>query len=457
MNQPFPRRILVANRGEIARRIIATARRLGVETVAVHHQVDAGLPGVAEADLAREITGEPPVAAYLDIEQIVRVATETGADAVHPGYGFLAENADFARAVEAAGLTWVGPSPDAITAMGDKVEARNRVAAAGVPVSGGAGAALSDVDEAVREAERIGYPVMVKASGGGGGIGMTIARDADAVRKEFARTQAIAARSFGSDRVFLERFVESARHIEVQVLGLADGTILTLGERDCSVQRRNQKLVEEAPALGLDPVVRQRLHDAAVNAASAVGYRNAGTVEFLVDARTQEFVFLEMNTRIQVEHPVTELIHGVDLVEQQLSIAAIGTVTPGFAPRQHGHAIEFRLCAEDPVRFFPSPGPIEEWEEPCGDGIRIDSGYRAGLAVTPHFDSLIAKICVFGENREAALERAREALDGFAVGPLRTNLPFLRDLVDRPEFTGGGYDTGIVAAVTSRPAASTRR
>lgn len=457
MNQPFPRRLLVANRGEIARRIIRTARRLGVETVAVHHPVDTGLPYVGEADEARELTGTPPVAAYLDTQQIINVAKETGADAVHPGYGFLAENADFARAVEAAGLTWVGPSPDAIAAMGDKVEARNRVAAAGVPVSGGAGSVLADADEAVLAAERLGYPVMVKASGGGGGIGMTIARDADSVRKEFERTQAIAARSFGSDRVFLERFVESARHIEVQVLGLADGTVRTLGERDCSVQRRNQKLVEEAPAPGLDPVVRQRIFDAAANAARAVGYRNAGTVEFLVDARTQEFVFLEMNTRIQVEHPVTELVHGVDLVEQQLSIAVTGTVTPGFAPRERGHAIEFRLCAEDPVRFFPSPGPIEQWEEPHGAGIRVDSGYQAGLAVTPHFDSLMAKICVHGEDRETAIERAKDALDAFTVGPLRTNLPFLRDLLDRPEFIEGGYDTGIVAALTSRPAASTRR
>lgn len=457
MQQRFPRRLLVANRGEIARRIIATARRLGIGTVAIHHRVDADLPYVAEADIACEVTGDQPVGAYLDIDQIVRIAVESGADAIHPGYGFLAENTGFARAVVAAGLTWVGPSPEAISAMGDKVEARNRVAAAGVPVSGGAGQALSDSAEAVAEAERLGYPVMVKAAGGGGGIGMTIARDAEAVRKEFDRTQAIAARSFGTNRIFLERFVESARHIEIQVLGLADGTILTLGERDCSVQRRHQKLVEESPALGLDPEVRQRLHDSAANAARAVGYRNAGTVEFLVDARTQEFVFLEMNTRIQVEHPVTELTHGVDLVEQQLSIAATGSVTARFAPRPRGHAIEFRLCAEDPVRFFPSPGPIEQWEEPSGDGIRVDAGYRAGLAVTPHFDSLIAKICVFAEDRDRALERAREALAGFTIGPLRTNLPFLRELVDHPEFAAGGYDTNIVAAVTSRPTASTGR
>lgn len=457
MEHQFPRRLLVANRGEIARRIISTARRLGVETVAIHHGVDVGLPYVTEADVAREITGDQPVGAYLDIDQIVRVSVESGADAVHPGYGFLAENAGFARAVVDAGMTWVGPSPEAITAMGDKVAARNHVAAAGVPVSGGAGDTVQDADAAVTEAERIGYPVMVKAAGGGGGIGMTIARDADAVRTAFDRTQAIAVRSFGSGRIFLERFIESARHIEVQVLGLADGTIHTLGERDCSVQRRHQKLVEEAPALGLDPDVRQRLHDAAASAARAVGYRNAGTVEFLVDARTQEFVFLEMNTRIQVEHPVTELTHGIDLVEQQLSIAVTGSVTPGFAPRQRGHAIEFRLCAEDPVRFFPSPGPIEQWEEPRGDGIRVDAGYHAGLAITPFFDSLIAKICVVAEDRDAALDLARTALDGFTVGPLRTNLPFLRGLVDRPEFTAGGYDTGIVAAVTSRPTASTER
>ncbi|MEV0057119.1 biotin carboxylase N-terminal domain-containing protein [Saccharopolyspora shandongensis] len=449
MNQ-FPKRLLVANRGEIARRILLTARKAGIETVVVHHPVDQDLPFVSEADVAVALEAEAPVKAYLDQNQIVQIGLWTGAEAVHPGYGFLSENPDFARAVRAAGMCWVGPPPEAIAAMGDKVEARNRVAAAGVPVSGGVGDVLRNAEDAVAEANRIGYPVMVKASGGGGGIGMTVARDDDQLRKAFASARSMSERSFGSDRIFVERFVEAARHIEVQVLGLDDGSILTLGERDCSTQRRHQKLVEETPAPGLNPEVRARLLDAAVVAARSVDYRNAGTVEFLLDTATDEFVFLEMNTRIQVEHPVTELTHGVDIVEQQLSIAWTGATTPDFAPEPEGHAIEFRLCAEDPVRFFPSPGPIDEWVEPSGPGIRVDSGYRAGLSVTPHFDPMIAKICVSGRDRNEALERARGALDGFLVGPVRTNLPFLRRLLNSPEFIRGSYDTSIVATVTSR-------
>ncbi|MFC6707125.1 acetyl-CoA carboxylase biotin carboxylase subunit [Flexivirga alba] len=443
----FPKSVLVANRGEIARRIIRTARRLGVEAIAAHHLVDAGLPFVSEADRAVELTGESPVRAYLDGEQIIAAALAAGATAIHPGYGFLAENADFARSVAAAGLLWVGPSPEAIAQMGDKVTSRAVVAAAGVPVSGEPGEALADADEAVSEAQRIGYPVMVKASGGGGGIGMAVARDEAALRKAFESTQSMAVRSFGSDRVFVERFVANARHIEVQVLGTADGTIVTLGERDCSTQRRHQKLVEESPAANLDPQVRDRMQEAAVRAASAVGYLNAGTVEFLLDTLTGDFVFLEMNTRIQVEHPVTELVQGVDLVEQQLSIAQTGRVTEEFAPEPHGHAIEIRVCAEDPVRFFPSPGPIDEWVEPSGPGVRVDAGYCAGSEVTSYFDPMIAKICVHGADRVEAIERARAALGDLVVGPLQTNVPFLSKLLASEEFASGTYDTNIVANV----------
>ena len=361
----------------------------------------------------------------------------------------LSENADFAEAVENAGLCWVGPSAEAITAMGDKVRARNLVAAAGVPVSGGAGDVLLSADEAVEAADLLGYPVMLKATGGGGGIGMTVLRDPDALRKAYAGTVSMAERSFGSDRVFVEKFIESARHIEVQILGTADGTVVVLGERDCSVQRRHQKIAEECPAPGLTPEVREALHSAAIATAASVGYRNAGTVEFLMDTVTGDFVFLEMNTRIQVEHPVTELVYGVDLVEQQLSIAWTGTTTPGFAPSADGHAIELRLCAEDPVRFFPSPGPIDEWSMPSGDGVRVDAGYRAGLEVSRFFDPLIAKICVHAPDRDAAVDAACRALAEVQVGPVKTNLPFLQQLIEDPEFRSGGFDTAIIGRVQS--------
>ena len=446
----FPERLLVANRGEIARRVIATARRLGIESVAVHHPIDAGLPFVVEADLAVPLEGDVPVRAYLDGAQIIRIAREVGATAIHPGYGFLAENAQFASDVVAAGLTWVGPSPETIAVMGDKVEARRVVAEAGVPVSGGADDALGSVEEALFEASRIGYPVMVKAAGGGGGIGMAVAHDADALRTAFDGTRSMAERSFGSGRVFVEKFVSTARHVEVQILGLANGTVIALGERDCSAQRRHQKLVEESPAPVLDTRVRGRMLLSAVQAAEVVGYRNAGTVEFLLDTISNEFVFLEMNTRIQVEHPVTELTYGIDLVEQQLSIAHTGTTTADFAPSLRGHAIEVRVCAEDPKRFYPRPGMIDEWVEPRGPGIRVDSGYAAGLEVTPHFDSLVAKVCAYGDTREQALARIVAALDEFVVTGLVTNLPFLRELVRSDEFASGRYDTNVVANVKAR-------
>ncbi|MGW5148903.1 acetyl-CoA carboxylase biotin carboxylase subunit [Rhodococcus koreensis] len=446
----FPDCLLVANRGEIARRIIATANKLGVRTVAVYHKVDADLPYIGEADQAVQLEGDTPVQAYLDAAQIVRIAQQAGATAVHPGYGFLAENADFARLVAQSGLTWVGPSAEVIEVMGDKVESRRVVAAAGVPISGDVGAALETGDEAVAEAGRLGYPVMVKASAGGGGIGMAVAHDEEGLRKAFENTKSMAARSFGSDRVFVERYVSSARHVEIQILGLEDGSIVALGERDCSTQRRHQKLIEESPAPHLDPALRERLVESSIAAAQAVGYRNAGTVEFLLDAVTGDFVFLEMNTRIQVEHPITELTHGVDLVEQQLSIAESGTTTPGFAPVSRGHAIELRICAEDPKRFFPRPGPIDVWQEPTGPGIRVDAGYTAGTEVTPHFDSLLAKVCAFGATREEARARALAACREFVIEGLVTNKPFLEHVLGSEEFTSGRYDTGVVEKIQQR-------
>jgi len=437
--------LLIANRGEIARRIIRSAHALGIRTVAVHSSVDAELPFVAEADDAVELTG-PPALAYRDARQLLDAARKTSAVAVHPGYGFLSEDPGFARAVSEAGLAWVGPSPGAISAMGDKVTARETVAAAGVPVAPGSACAVSTEEAAVAEAAKVGVPVMLKAATGGGGMGMAIATDAASVRAEYAKVSAFAQRLFGDSRLFVERYFPRVRHVEVQILGLADGRVVALGERECSVQRRHQKVAEESPSPAVDPDLRRRMEQAAVRAATTVDYRNAGTVEFLLDQDTGEFFFLEMNTRLQVEHPVTELRYGVDLVATQLRIAE--GVEPGFdvdATAPIGHAIELRVNAEDPKRFLPGPGVVTEWAEPTGEGVRVDSGYAAGTTVTPFYDSLLAKLVVHGCDREQALERARLAVAEFTVTGPQCNLPFHAELLENPEFVSGQYDTGLVA------------
>jgi acetyl-CoA carboxylase biotin carboxylase subunit len=437
--------LLVANRGEIARRVIRSAHGLGIRTVAVHSSVDAELPFVAEADDAVELTGSP-AQAYRDAHQLLDAARKTSATAVHPGYGFLSENPAFARAVFDAGLVWVGPSAEAIAAMGDKVAARRRVAAAGVPVAAGSADAVTTEESAVAAAEQVGFPVMLKAAAGGGGMGMAVAVDTAAVRTEYGKVSAFAQRLFGDQRLFVERYFPRVRHVEVQILGLADGRVIALGERDCSVQRRHQKIVEESPSPAVSPELRVRLEQSAVRAARSVDYRNAGTVEFLLDQDTGEFFFLEMNTRLQVEHPVTELRYGVDLVEAQLCIAA-GT-DPGFdvdAPAPTGHAIELRVNAEEPKRFLPGPGPVTEWVEPTGDGVRVDAGYMAGTVVTPFYDSLLAKLVVHGGDRQQALQRARASVAGFTITGPRCNLPFHAELLQHPEFVSGDYDTGLVA------------
>jgi len=443
--------LLVANRGEIARRIIRTARRLGVRTVAVHSEADAALPFVAEADEAVPIGPAPPAASYRNVEALLAAARTTGAQAVHPGYGFLSENAAFAHAVADAGLVWVGPSPEVIAQMGDKITARNVVAAAGVPVAPGTARPVTDAAAARREAVRIGYPLMVKAAAGGGGMGMAVVPDEAALERELERVRSFAERLFGDPSVLLERFFPRVRHVEVQILGLPDGRVVALGERDCSVQRRNQKLVEESPSPAVDATLRARMTAAAVRAGEAVGYRNAGTVECLLDAATGEFVFLEMNTRLQVEHPVTEAVYGVDLVEAQLRVAAgedPGETQPGLAGGDaagpQGHAIELRVNAEDPKRFFPSPGTLTRWREPAGEGVRVDSGYAEGTTVTPHYDSLLAKLVVHGADRAQALDRARAAVAAFEVAGVKTTLPFFAELLATEEFTSGAYDTGIV-------------
>ena len=439
--------VLIANRGEIARRVIRTCRRLGIRTIAVYSEADRSARHVAEADEAIEIGSSAPGESYLRGDAVLEAARASGAAAIHPGYGFLSESAEFARSVEAAGIVWIGPEPDQITEMGDKIAARNRMEAAGVPVAPGTRESVVDLPDAVEQAKIIGYPIMVKAAAGGGGIGMSVVHDEDELVTAFETARSRAERFFGSPSILLERYIASARHIEVQVLGLADGRVVALGERDCSVQRRHQKVVEESPSPFVGPELRERMLAAAVRAADAISYRGAGTVEFLVDTSTGEFIFLEMNTRLQVEHPVTEMVTGIDLVEQQLRVAAgLGPTFDVTVPTV-GHAIEFRVYAEDPVRFLPSPGEITVWSEPEGPGVRVDSGYVAGDTVTAFYDPMIAKLIAWGVDRDQALERLRTAAEQFTIVGPKVNLPLLHELLAEPSFLGGEYDTSIIAGM----------
>ena len=442
--------VLVANRGEISRRIIRTVQRLGVRAVAVYSEVDEDLPFVREADESVLIGPAPPAQSYLDAGAVLEAARASGAQAIHPGYGFLSENADFARRVMDAGLAWVGPSPEAIEAMGDKVSARNLMAGSGVPVAPGTREPLTDVEAALAAASEVGWPVMVKASAGGGGIGMSVATDRDGLRAAFETARTRAERFFGNPAILLERYVPGARHVEVQLLGLADGTVVALGERDCSVQRRHQKVAEETPSPAVSSSLRATMLAAAIRAGETVDYRGAGTVEFLLDPVHGDFFFLEMNTRLQVEHPVTELVTGIDLVEQQLLIAADESVT--FDPASvtsSGHALELRIYAEDPRRFLPGPGVITTWREPSGEGVRVDAGYAEGNTVTPSYDPLLAKLCVWDVDRAAALDRARSAVESFVIEGPKNNLPFFVELLADPAFTSGAYDTGLVDRMRS--------
>ncbi len=419
---------------------------MGIRAVAVYSEADADLPYVAEADEAVLIGPPAPASSYLNIEAILAAAWRSGAQAVHPGYGFLAENPDFAAAVLDAGLTWVGPSPESMAQMGDKINARNLMELAGVPVSAGTREPVADLDTALAAANQIGYPVMIKASAGGGGIGMTAAADPVQLAAGFETARTRAERFFGNPAILLERYVERARHVEVQILGLPDGRVLALGERDCSVQRRHQKVAEETPSPGVSPQLRARMLEAAVQAGRAVGYLGAGTVECLVDVTAQAFTFLEMNTRLQVEHPVTELVTGIDLVEQQFLIAAGEPIS--FDPARlasRGHAIELRVYAEDSKRFLPSPGLIEVWSEPAGAGVRVDAGYAAGNRVTPYYDPLLAKLCVHGDDRAQALDRAAAAVSAFGISGPKTNLEFHAELLESAEFRSGDYDTSLVS------------
>jgi acetyl-CoA carboxylase biotin carboxylase subunit len=443
--------VLVANRGEIARRIIRTARSSGIRTIAVHSTADETLPFVKEADVAVCIGDPPPASSYLNVAALLAAAEQTGAGAIHPGYGFLSENHQFAQAVIDHGLTWIGPSPSVIEAMGNKINARNQMQAAGVPVFAGSIEPVRTPEQALAVAEAVGFPLMIKAAAGGGGIGMTVVEDAATLVSSLEAAAGRAAHLFGSGDLLIERFVPSARHVEVQILGLPTGEIVCLGERDCSVQRRHQKVIEEAPAAQLTDVDRAQLRAAAVLAGEVVGYQGAGTVEFLYDRRTGEFSFLEMNTRLQVEHPVTELVTGIDLVAAQLRIAA-GRPLDWDPAQVHvsGHALEFRIYAEDSRRLLPSPGLITRWEEPSGEHVRVDSGYARGDLVTPYYDPLLAKVCVWGADRYEALARGRAALKDFVIDGPRTNLDFLLEVLDCPSFLDNTHDTQLVSTLRPR-------
>ncbi len=441
-------KILIANRGEIACRVIRACRALGIATVAVHSEADAKALHVQMADAAEPIGPAPAAQSYLQGERILAAALKHGAQGVHPGYGFLSENTAFARAAEAAGLTWIGPAPACIEAMGDKQRARAIAEAAGVPTLPGsrrfAAEALDGLEDA---AQAVGYPLLVKATGGGGGIGMRRVDAPEALAASVAATQALAAKAFKDGTVYLERLVPRARHIEIQVFGHGDGSAVHLFERECSVQRRFQKIVEESPAPGLPSALRARMAEAAVALAAHQRYRGPGTVEFIVDADTLDFYFLEMNTRIQVEHPVTEQVTGWDLVQAQILLAAGRfTPVPQHAIAQRGAAIECRLYAENPARqFLPSPGPLTVFDLPIGRAqVRVDTGVRQGDAITPYYDPMIAKLIVWGEDRPSALARLREALAASRIEGVKHNLHFLAAVADHPDFVAGRVDTGWV-------------
>ncbi|MGW4347036.1 acetyl-CoA carboxylase biotin carboxylase subunit [Streptomyces sp. NPDC004690] len=442
--------VLVANRGEIAVRVIRTLRALGVRSVAVFSDADADARHVREADTAVRIGPPPAAESYLSVERLLEAARLTGAQAVHPGYGFLAENAGFARACEEAGLVFIGPPADAISLMGDKIRAKETVRAAGVPVvPGSSGSGLSD-DQLAEAAREIGMPVLLKPSAGGGGKGMRLVREADRLAEEIAAARREARASFGDDTLLVERWVDTPRHIEIQVLADGHGRVIHLGERECSLQRRHQKIIEEAPSVLLDEATRAAMGEAAVQAARSCGYRGAGTVEFIVPGGDpSSYYFMEMNTRLQVEHPVTELITGLDLVEWQLRVAA-GEHLP-FAQEDialTGHAVEARLCAEIPARgFLPSGGTVLKLHEPEGDGVRTDSGLSEGTEVGSLYDPMLSKVIAYGPDRATALRKLRAALAQTVTLGVQTNAAFLRSLLAHPAVAAGELDTGLVERV----------
>jgi acetyl-CoA carboxylase biotin carboxylase subunit len=432
-------KVLIANRGEIAVRIIAACREAGLATVAVHSEADRDALHVRLAD--ESVCIGPPYAntSYLNITAIIAAAEITGADAIHPGYGFLSENAHFAEVVQECGLTWIGPPPTAIRLMGDKATARRTVAAKGVPILPGSQEPLKSREEAVELAQAIGFPVILKASAGGGGKGMRVAHDARELRHAFDTARHEAERAFGVGDVYLEKYLPAPRHIEVQVMADRYGRVVALGERECSIQRRHQKLIEEAPSPVLTPELRKAMGDAAVAAAKAVGYEGAGTVEFLF--QDGQFYFMEMNTRIQVEHPVTELVTGTDLVLEQLRVARGERLSFPRRITLSGHAMEFRINAEDPETFAPSPGTVSFLALPGGPGVRVDTHLYRGYKVPPYYDSLLAKLIVYGKDRGEVLRRARRALSMFVVEGVKTTIPLHLRILEDKDFQAGNLST----------------
>lgn len=445
------KKILIANRGEIALRVMRTARKMGIKTVAVYSEADRNALHVRYADEAILVGPAPSSVSYLAIDKILQAAKMTKADAIHPGYGFLSENAAFARAVEEAGLTFIGPRPYAIEVMGSKLAAKDAVKDYDISMVPGVDKAISDISKAKKIAEEIGFPILIKASAGGGGKGMRIVDSLEEFESQMDRAVSEAISAFGDGSVFIEKYISSPRHIEIQILADTHGNVLHLFERECSIQRRHQKVVEEAPSAIITPEIRSEMGAAAVRVAQACDYIGAGTVEFLLDGN-KNFYFLEMNTRLQVEHPVTELITGLDLVEQQIRVARGEVLSFSQADLEiNGHALELRIYAEDPLNdFLPSVGTLDTYVTPSGEGIRLDDSYEEGMTIPIYYDPMIAKLITYGANREEAIQRMREAIDGYHIKGAETTLPFGKFVCDHEAFISGQFDTHFVKDYYSR-------
>ena len=432
-------KVLIANRGEIALRILRACREMGIQSVAVHSTADSDAMHVRLADESICIGPAKAEESYLNAHAIISAAIISDADAIHPGYGFLSENADFASMVEEHGITFIGPSSKHIRLMGDKITAKRAVATAGIPVVPGSNGEVTTYDEATAVAQQIGYPVLIKAAAGGGGRGMKIAQDHKSLKEAYQFARSEAGQIFGNGAVYIEKFLDRPRHIEVQVLADSQGNVVHLSERDCSLQRRHQKVLEEAPSPALNQSQRSAIGSIVVNAMTAIGYKSAGTVEFLFEEG--EFYFIEMNTRLQVEHPVTEMIYGIDLVREMIRVAA--GMPLGFKQsdlRFNGHAIECRINAEDPISFTPSPGRVGDYHAPGGLGVRVDSGLYSGYTVPPYYDSMVAKLIVHGQNRNECMMRLRRALSEFVIDGISTSIPLHQDLLTAPDFINGDYN-----------------
>jgi acetyl-CoA carboxylase biotin carboxylase subunit len=436
-------RILIANRGEIALRAIRTIKEMGKKAIAVYSTADKDAHYLGLADAAICIGGEKSSESYLNIPAIISAAEIAEADAIFPGYGFLSENQQFVEICNLHGIKFIGPSLEVMQMMSDKSKAKEVMKAAGVPVVPGSEGAIKDVEEAKRIAKKIGYPVILKAAAGGGGKGMRVVEDESYIETAFLAAESEAISAFGDGTIYMEKFIKNPRHIEVQLLGDAHGNVVHLGERDCSLQRRHQKMLEESPAIFLDDATRKRLHEVAVKAAKAIGYENAGTIEFLVDA-DRNFYFMEMNTRLQVEHPVSEMVSGIDIIEWMIRIAEGEKLFDQSEVNLRGHAMECRINAEDPVKFIPSPGKIKTWIAPGGKDVRLDTHAYAGYIVPPYYDSMIAKLIVWGEDRERAIAKMKRALDEFEVGGIKTTIDFHRKMMENPDFISNNYDTKYI-------------